>query len=753
MRNKETTRPSAMALMLCLLAVLVFLPAHTTIEAAALNATMGGTYPNLGLFLPGQTVPLNFTAIGAAGQTLNLTIYDVHDKVVLTTQYTVASSSWNQVISAYNSYLGFYRVTAQLSDGTLATPVFASSVPSSLTAYKGPLPGYYLTYAIVPDPAGRLSSLSEDESFFGLQGGFSSKAGTDILALLGVRWSLDAAWAWKYIAPTATQRNVFVANPSVSIPWATNGSGGNWTVYTIPSLTKDGRPYAGNPDVYLSGTFAYNTGALNPNYSGDWLNYTAHVAQNWPQVYPSRKQRYYEVTWEPIPTWGYGGNATQLVTLYQLAAQSIRSVDSTAQLVGPCMDIDAKGSLQASFNDFDAGLGPYIDVFSAHPYMENDAGWDAGFYEPELSGQPALIATMKRRLRAYKGGIDIPLIGTEQGWRTRQTQSMEINQARRMIRANLILLGEGWKINTAFYMADYPSTDNWNSAKNWEWGIFYNLDPGTNGGYGPNKVMPKPVVPAYAAMTFLVEGRKSVANVNWLGDTTRGYVYESYANSTDEVLVLWDFSSQRSVIINTGVASVDVYDWMGNKQTRQTTQGVLNVTLSNEPVYIKGVSGALWGSQRAIRNVAVNKSVTTSASLNSTTVGSLAVDDDVWSYESRWVTPNDTSAKWLLVDLGQEYSVVGVRFFTGDYVPGPYGSNKNPYKPSFSSYRLQTWNGSVWQDLVVRTNNTKAAVDEDFTSSPVSTSKVRLYLDASPTVPTQAMVYEFQVLANVSTTL
>src|SRR5262249_11568686 len=156
------------------------------------------------------------------------------------------------------------------------------------------------------------------------------------------------------------------------------------------------------------------------------------------------------------------GTADQLVHLYQLAYSTAKSTDPNAIVMGPTKAFD-------DFSLFDAGLGQYIDIFSSHPYMENDAGYDVGHFDPERQGIPSRIATAKRTLASYVGH-DLPMVGTEQGYRTRQDPSEEVGQARRMVRSNLIQLGEGWKLNTVFYFADYPSTDDWNQNFYWDWG-------------------------------------------------------------------------------------------------------------------------------------------------------------------------------------------------------------------------------------------------------------------------------------------
>lgn len=704
------------------------------VHAATLTADLGGPRPSMALFKPGETVPMIFTATGASGQTLTITIKDAEGTELGSSQHSINGENWSATINGYNGKLGCFRAFGSLTDGTQIAPV-------------GSRPAGQITYAIVPDPAQRPSSLPEDQAFYGMQG-----VSLDAWGFLGVRWFMDDAWVWKKKAPVRTQPLSFAPNPQPRLTDATNGAGGPWLLYMLPNLTKDGRPYGGSPDVYKPDTFAYNTGALDPAYYADWDSYCTHFAQSWPAVYPSRTQKYYEVTWEPITPWGYAGTAQDLVTMYQRAHSAIKGVDSNARITGPCCGTENLGGLAWNYQLLDAGLANYLDAFSAHTYMEQDKYlWPNSLCDPEIAGQPSLIATMKRRLRAAKGH-DIPMIGTEQGYRTyRGTPNdhpdNEINQARRLVRSNLMMLGEGWKINTAFYFADYPHKDAYlgDHPEYWEWGFFYNMDTVAHGGYAPGKVSPKPVVAAYAAMTFLTEGRKAVNTVNWLGDSVRGYAFEKYSDTNDVVLALWDFASNHPITINAGVPQVEVYDWMGNKSTMTTDNGNVTVTISNQPIYIKGVASGVWGASRAVINVAAGKTVTTYDGSS----GTNAVDGDVWSYESRWVSPSDSNAKWLEVDLGATYSVSGIRFFTGDYAePGPDNgwTRRNVYRDALPAYRLQQWNGSSWMDIVSRNANTRAAVDETF--NPVSTSKVRLLLDAGPA--SQIRLYEIHVLSSAA---
>jgi MYXO-CTERM domain-containing protein len=722
-------------------AVLV-IPALLASEGYALASSLtADTGSATSLFTPGQTVPITFNATGASGEMLTVTFQDADGKVVTTQTATVSGDPWSQAIDGPSTKLGFYRVYGTLSDGTTISPVGSRAEADGSASFA--------TYAVVPDPATRLASPTDDHAFFGMAAGFN--VGSEILAQLGIRWIKDSQWSWSAMEPYANQRNTFAPTPSSLETGWTNGSQ-PWVAYSLPNLTVNGRPYGGTPDVCVAGTFAYNTCAIDPSYDQDWETFVARVATDWPTVYPARKHRYYEMTWEPIYPWGYLGTPQEFVNLYELAVPAMKAADPNALIVGPTMFVEGPdGAADEVLAD---GLAQYLDVFSTHPYVINDVGYysadlpEWGYWDPELGGVPPRLSTTVNKVTAA-AGHPLPIIGTEQGYPTHQQVTYEIDQARRLIRQNLILLGEGWKTDIAFVFADYPSgTDSqWmdTTTSFWDYGFFYNLDEGTYGGYGPSVVSPKPVAAAYAAMTLLLDNRQSVNIVNWLGDTTRGYVYESYDDATDEVLALWDFSgSPVTVTVDTGAASVEEYDWMGNATKVATSGGKVTLTLTNEPTYVKGLSAALWGSARTSKNVALGRVVTTSGDASSDAgtsyAGSFAVDGDPWANESRWVSTDDASDKWISVDLGTATTIDEVRFFTGEYVAGAHA---NFYGDAVAAYHVQSWTGSTWTDVVARTANTRAAVDEVFT--PVTTSKVRLYFDAG-SAASQVMIYEVEVL-------
>lgn len=132
-------------------------------------------------------------------------------------------------------------------------------------------------------------------------------------------------------------------------------------------------------------------------------------------------------------------------------------------------------------------------------------------------------------------------------------------------------------------------------------------------------------------------------------------------------------------------------------------------------------------SNNSATNVALGKSVTTDSEYNGIYVAEKLVDGDKINNVSRWVSTRSGNTHWLEVDLSEEFNVSQVKFWTG----------YNGYNYPLSSYNLQYWNGTGWDDLVSRSVNSSAIIDEQF--DVVLTSKIRMEMTG------WALIYEFEV--------
>jgi len=74
-------------------------------------------------------------------------------------------------------------------------------------------------------------------------------------------------------------------------------------------------------------------------------------------------------------------------------------------------------------------------------------------------------------------------------------------------------------------------------------GYYWNLDPKII--YGTDKIGPKPAVPSYAAMTFILDGTSSAGAHSNLSGTQMGYRFQ---RDSTTILALWDYQAASSTI-------------------------------------------------------------------------------------------------------------------------------------------------------------------------------------------------------------
>ncbi|MDR3710835.1 MAG: sugar-binding protein [Capsulimonadaceae bacterium] len=524
--------------------------------------------PEHSTYALGETVKIVFNATGlppASDTTLRIAVKDEYEAIRSQTVLAVhadASGNWSGEYSATPNRLGFYRVCAALADG--------ATLPA-----LGNRPAGCLTYAIVPDPAKR-NDYGENASMFGMQGGFSSKA--PVIPYLGVRWVL-AGYEWgrnekDHAGQFAEDRAKAGLQGKIYPPLSpevdeVRYNGKPWQTYDLPCLN-------GTPTwAAIPGTIGTDQGALSEAGKTAWRDYCTEIGKAFSQNFPKRQKHYYQITWEPCAPWGFKGTNDQLVEIYRIAYPALHAADPKAFVLGPTGDGISRDAVRWNEDIFKAGLAKYVDGVTIHPYCQNP---------PEKTGLVQYYRALKDVIRQY-AGKDLPLYGTEQGFalRDQSGSEIELSQARYDIRDSLITAGEGFGFNFAFYVAGAG------------YDYYYGCNPRIR--CGSDKLAPRPVVPAYSAMTYLIDGHPTAGAIEWLGGDTTGYVFQ---RGDDVILVLWDAGDKpRKLSLPVGVKQVALYDWMGNPSTANSPDGNVEVTLSQEPIYIKGVSPALWGRTAA----------------------------------------------------------------------------------------------------------------------------------------------------------
>jgi hypothetical protein len=516
--------------------------------------------PNNSTFVLGEPVTLTFTSVGDSSSTLNLSIVDEHGNSVASA--TVPVTNGVATYSAPSSKLGYYRVNASLGDGATMSML-------------GTRPAGFITYAVVPDPSTRVN-YGDALSHFGMEGGFAAAQGA-IIPYLGLRYMLSSAGGWTLLEPNGPGQfaagyaaakasgQVYPAQSPVMNAVVYNGT--PWPTFSVPEITTASLPSWAGPLGGTAGTLCNQFGALNAAGVAGLPGFASALASEVAADYATQTAHYYQVTWEPESPWCYGGSPAQLVQYYQLVYSALHDADPKALVMGPTIFPGDDAYQTAGL--YAAGLGNYLDAFSIHPYVN---------FPPETSGLATTIRT-EMSTAATHVGHSIPFGATEYGFTSGSIG--ELNEALGDVRETIILIGEGFKFAITFYPADF-----WNSSPTETgntFGYYWNLDPNID--WGTDKIGPKPAVPAYAAMTYLLDGTTTEGPVANLSGTQVGYRFQR--NGTT-VLALWDYqSAASSVNLPTPAETVQICDWMGNC-TNTASSGNLNVTLGAAPVYIIG---------------------------------------------------------------------------------------------------------------------------------------------------------------------
>ena len=536
-------------------------------HAATASVLSGVTNkPNNSTFFPGDTITVTFHASGLTASkatTVNIKVkeefgYELASASILVT--ADATGSAYAVYHAPSTRYGYYRVEAALPDGTAV-------------ASMGSRPGGFISYAVVADPATR-TNYGDAGSRFGMLGGFSSAMGP-VMSYLGVRYLL-AGPGWDALEPHqagefATAHSVAVADGK-KYPTSIANNHAAWPTYALPLITTGEIP-AWAMNAGTGTALRPDMGPLNAEGVIGFPEFTKARASGVAADFPAQSTHYYQMTWEPAIPVLFGGTPAELVQYFQVAYSAIHQADAKAMVMGPTVfPVDPVPMQQL----WSAGLAKYLDAVSVHPYVK---------YPPEQHGLITGIRTQMALATAAKGH-SIPFLGTEHGYSSGipgpYAAGNELKQALANVRSTIILLGEGFKVDVAFYIADFWAHDS--SATDNTFGYYWNLNPNIK--FGTDKVGPKPAVPAFAAMSYWLDGTTTVGPLTNLSGTQVGY---RFTRSGETILALWDYTANTTMNVPVSAATAKVCDWMGNCQTSSAVNGALKLSLGNAPVYVVGV--------------------------------------------------------------------------------------------------------------------------------------------------------------------
>jgi hypothetical protein len=495
----------------------------------------------------------------------------------------VTGGTQTNTLSCTSTIAGYFAVTGSLSKA-------GGTLPQAGTRPTG-----IATFGIIPDVSGVVPAATfahADQHRFGIQGFNGNLAA---LTNMGVTQTIDDR---ELSAMEPSGPNTWT--PSVSNVDATYKSG------KIQRLVRlDGIPGWISPTGGMTAGYA-------PKDLGYFTSYMSRVGTDTEairQAYsPSQQNNYYQVTWEPQ----WQDSQQNFVNMYAAAYAGLHATDPNAIVMGTTNPLVANCTTQCTAGYLQTlvglGIGKYIDGVTTHGY------YNAGTYPahpPELQdtdptdNQKNALDKQMQALRATMQSIkpNMKLWSTELGISYDAGAAYGPNypganqlyaQAAVATRAHLIILGEGAQVTYFFYGADYPSEVGY--------GTFFDVVNPT-GQFGASNLSPKPQAMSLAAMTRIIDGTQTLGRLNNLPSMVYGYAFQQLGGGS-VITALWTHNNAQWPASSGGYSStystnyaltvdapgtsgnVSVLDMMGNASTMPYSNGVVNLTLTESPIYV-----------------------------------------------------------------------------------------------------------------------------------------------------------------------
>ncbi|KMZ13752.1 serine/threonine protein kinase [Candidatus Burkholderia humilis] len=313
------------------------------------------------------------------------------------------------------------------------------------------------------------------------------------------------------------------------------------------------------------------------------------VRKKW---FPQQTANYYQVTWEPDYEGGlpWKDSDANLVAMYKATHEPIHATDPNAVVMGLTLSNLASNATWLK-RLAPLGIGKYLDGVSAHGYY--DVGTSPSHPPERFDADPS---TAFKSMPGAKLFVTETSVSYDIGSKYRPNSpnwNVLYAQGAVVVRAHLILLGEGADVSFVFYSADFPGEIGY--------GVFFDL-VNAQGGFGLNAISPKPAAMSVAAMTRMIDGTMTLGHVNGTPRGVYAYAFQRL-NNGKIVTALWThdnavwpgpkgFDPAHAVNYTLTVndvgksGTVTVFDMMGNASNVKYEDGRVALTLTEAPLYV-----------------------------------------------------------------------------------------------------------------------------------------------------------------------
>ena len=548
------------------------------------------------LFPQGSAFNISFVSTAPAADHVAWSVQDDLGNIKGSGSFAVPSGTQTSSISCTSSVAGYFAITATLTNA-------GGTLPQAGTRPTG-----IATFGVLPNLASVLPAVSyarQDQHRFGMQG---FNQWTTMLSKLGVSRIIDDRQL-SYMEPNGP--NTWTPSLSDADPIYKSGA-------IMRLIRLDGIPGWASP------TGAFQDDMYAPtNLSTYYQGYMGRVGTDTEAIrkayFPNQQSNYYQVTWEP----NWQDSASNFVAMYKAVYQGLHSTDPNAVVMGstspePGACAWCEGGQLQTYGAL--GLGQYIDGVTTHAYYSANPSPSQPPEQYDTDTNPANVSKaldqQMRALRAQMQAVkpNMRLWNSEVGISYDPGAAYGPNypsgnqlyaQAAVAARTHLIVLGEGAQVTYFFFGADYPGEVGF--------GSFFDM-ANAQGSWSTQTVSPKPEAMAFAAMTRIIDGTQTLGRLNGLPQMAYGYAFQQM-NGGSVVTALWthnnanwptsagSYSPTSSMnyslkVDNPGTnGTVTVLDMMGNPYTVGYANGVVNLTLTESPIYVVSKNASVMTSQ------------------------------------------------------------------------------------------------------------------------------------------------------------
>lgn len=534
---------------------------------------------------------MSFVTAAPAADTVTWSVQDFQGNIQGSGTFAVPSGTQTSTLSCKSTAGGYYALTASLSKagGTLPR---AGTRPTGIASF-----------GVIPNVSGSVPAVAfahQDQHRFGMQG-FNGRA--RMLSNIGVTQQIDSRQL-STMEPTGP--NTWTPSLAKADPFYQSGN--------IMRLVRlDGIPGWASP------TGAYQDDNYAPTDLTYYQNFMARVGTDTEAIraayFPNQQKNYYQVMWEPL----WKDTSANLISFFKSVYDGLHSTDPNAVVMAPTepspgtsCKYSCTGTMLANYASM--GLAQYIDGVTTHSYYNDNPSpmhppeeleYDPINYGKALDQQlrqlRAQMQQMKPNMRLWSSEVGIsydPGTTYSASW---PTSNQLTAQAAIGARTHLIVLGEGAQVTYFFYGSDYPSEPGF--------GSFFDIVD-LQGSYSASALSPKPVAMAYAALTRIIDGTQTLGHLNGLPASVYGYAFQQL-NGGKVITALWmhdnatwttapstyNMSSSKSYALTVDgpgtSGTVSVLDIMGNARQVAYTNGVVNLTLTESPIYVVSSNAAV----------------------------------------------------------------------------------------------------------------------------------------------------------------